>query len=77
MYDQCLQEVRHKLESTDNWERTQKEQSLQELIQKIERVCVGFDNHKQQVFNLVQVLKSLFLYTQGEKDTMEGFGYNF
>jgi hypothetical protein len=77
VYDQCLQEVQDKLELTDNCERTQKEQSLHELIQKIERVCVGFDNHKQEVFNLVQALKTLFLYTQGEKDTVEEIGRNF
>ncbi len=46
VYDQCLQEVRDKLESMDNWERMQKEQSLHKLIRKIERVCVGFDDHK-------------------------------
>jgi hypothetical protein len=55
----------------------QKEQSLHELTQKIERVCMGFDDHKQEVFNLVQALKTLFLYTQGEKDIMEEFGCNF
>ncbi len=77
VYDQCLQEVQDKLESTDNWERTQKEQLLHELIQMIEQVCVGFDDHKQEVFNLVQVLKTLFLYMQGEKDTVEEFGHNF
>ncbi len=76
-YDQGLQEVQDKLELMDDWERMQKEQSLHELIQKIERVCVGFDDHKQEVFNLVQVLKMLFLYTQGEKDTMEEFRHNF
>jgi hypothetical protein len=77
VYDQCLQEVRDKLKLTDDWERTQKEQSLHELIQKIERVCVGFDYHKQEIFNLVKVLKLLFLYMQGEKDTVEEFGCNF
>ncbi len=77
VYDQCSQEVNDKLESTDNWERTQKEQSLHELIQKIEQVCMGFDDHKQEVFNLVQALKTLFLYTQEEKDTVEEFGRNF
>jgi hypothetical protein len=35
------------------------------------------NNHRQEVFNLVQVLKMLFLYTQGEKDTVEEFGRNF
>ncbi len=39
VYNQCLQEVRDKLEWTD-WEKTQKEQLLEELIRKIERICV-------------------------------------
>jgi hypothetical protein len=55
----------------------QKAQYLHKLIKKIEQICVGFDNHKQEVFNLVQALKTLFLYTQGEKDTVEEFGQNF
>ncbi len=77
VYDQCSQEVHDKLENTVNWEKTQKEQSLHELIQNIERICVGFDDHKQKVFNLVQSLKTLFLYMQSEKDTVEEYGQNF
>ncbi len=77
MYDQCSQEVRNKLEAMDDWERTQRNQSLHELIQKIERICIGFNNHKQEVFDLVQALKMLFLFTQGEKDTMDEYGRNF
>jgi hypothetical protein len=46
VYDQCSQEVRDKLKVTDNWERTQRNQSLHKLVQKIECICVGFDDHK-------------------------------
>ena len=67
VYDQCSQEVRDKLESSDGWEDVQADQSLHELILKIERICVGFDDHKQEVYNLVQAMKTLFLYTQTEK----------
>ena len=77
LYGQCSQEVQDKLKSTENWEATQKEQSLHELIRKIEKICVGFDDHKQEVFNLVQALKTLFLYTQGERETVEEYGRNF
>ena len=77
VYDQCSQEVRDKLESTDDWDKTQKEQSLEELIRKIERICVGFGDHKQEVFNLVQAVKTLYLYTQGEKESVEEYGRNF
>ncbi len=46
VYDQYSQEVKDKLEATDNWERIQQDQSLHELIQKVEWICVGFDDHK-------------------------------
>ncbi len=29
------------------------------------------------MFNLVQALKTLFLYTQGEKESLEEYGQNF
>ena len=53
VYNQCSQEVRDKLESSDGWDTVQNDQSLHQLILKIERICVGFDDHKQEVYNLV------------------------
>ena len=38
MYDQCSQEVRDKFESSDRWETVQADQSLHELLLRIERV---------------------------------------
>ena len=64
VYDQCSQEVREKLESSDGWETVQNDQSLHQMILKIKRIYVGFDDHKQEVYNLVQAMKTLFLYTQ-------------
>ena len=61
LYDQCYQEVRDKLESSDGWETVHTDQSLNKLILKIDRICVSFDNHKQEVYNLVQAMKTLFL----------------
>ncbi len=77
VYDQCLQEVRNKLESVDNWDRIQQEQSLHEPITKIKKICLGFNDHKQEVFNLVQSLKTLFLYMQSKKDMVKEYGQNF
>ena len=77
VWDQCSLEVRNKLEASNNWERTQREQSLHKLISKIERICMGFDDHKQEIFNLVQALKTLFLYTQTNKETVEEYTQNF
>ncbi len=69
--------MKDKLEGADDWATTQNEQSLHNLINKIERICVGFDYHKQEVFNLVQALKTLFLYSQNDKETVEQYGRNF
>jgi hypothetical protein len=68
--------VRDKLDASDDWECTQREQSLHELISKIECICVGFDDHKQEIFNLVQALKTIFQYTQTDKETVEEFTRN-
>ena len=69
--------MKDKLEGMANWEGTQRDQSLHDLINKIERICVGFNNHKQEVFNLVKALKTLFLYSQSDKETMEQYDRNF
>ncbi len=44
---------------------------LHDLILQIEKICVGFDDHKQDVYNLMQALKTLFLYTQSEKESIK------
>jgi hypothetical protein len=77
VYDQCSLEVRDKLEASNDWDRVQREQLLHDLISKIKRTCVGFDDHKQEVFNLVQALKTLFLYTQTEKESIDEYAHNF
>ena len=38
---------------------------------------MGFDDHKQEIFNGVQALKMLFLYTQGEKENVEDYSHSF
>ena len=60
VYDQCLEEVQDKLKATKDWDTMQSEQSLHKLNRRIKKICVGFDDHKQSVFNLVQSLKTLF-----------------
>ncbi len=70
VYDQCSEAVKEKLETTDDWDKTQRDQLLYKLINKIKRICVGLDDHKQEVFNLVQALKTLFLYTCRRKKSL-------
>jgi hypothetical protein len=41
------------------------------------QICVGFNNHEKKVFNLVQALNALFLYTQTKKESVEEYSCNF
>ena len=41
VYDQCSQEVRDKLKAMKDWETVQATRSLDELIKRIERICVA------------------------------------
>ena len=76
VYDQCSQEVREIWNHRTDGIPCKNNQSLHHLILKIERVCVGFDNHKQEVYNLVQAMKTLFLYTQTDKESVEYYSRN-
>ena len=69
--------MRDKLEASNGWDKTQRDQSLHDLITKIKRICIGFDDNKQEVFNLVQALKTLFLYTQTNKESIDEYAGNF
>jgi hypothetical protein len=77
VFNQCLQEVQDKLKTSNDWDKTQRNQSLHELIMKIEKICIGVDNYKQEVFLMVQALKRLFLYTQTDRESMEKYSWNF
>ncbi len=77
VYDQCLLKVRDKLEASNRWDKTQREQLLHDLITKIKRICVRFNGHEQEVFNLVQALKTLFLYMQAKKESINEYTRDF
>ena len=77
VYDQCSEQAKTKLDASNGWEGILNNQELHELILKVERICVGFDNHKQDVYNLVQSLKSLMLTSQGKKETVDGYVQSF
>jgi hypothetical protein len=77
VYAQCSQGVRDKLKASKDWSIIEQEQSLHDLVTQVEKICVGFGDHKRDIFNLVQALNTLFLYAQGEKESVEEYGRNF
>jgi hypothetical protein len=76
VYEQCSQEVKDKLATTDGWEAVEAAQSLHLLINKIQKICVGFDEHEQETFNLVESLKALYLYSQEKWESVDEYARN-
>ncbi len=74
VYNQCSLDVRDKLEVSNDWDKTKREQLLHDLISKIKRICIGFNNHKQEVF---QALKKPFQYTQMDRKSVDKYVRNF
>ncbi len=58
------------------WEKSQKNQSLHNFIKMIERICMEFDDHKQEIFNLLQALKMLSLLTWTGKESIDKNTWN-
>ncbi len=47
VFGKCLQEVKDKLEGSDGYKLIQRKQFFHKLVQKIEWICMGFDDHLQ------------------------------
>jgi hypothetical protein len=47
------------------------------LLASVERICMGLDDHKQEIFNLVQALKTLFWYLQSKMESVKEYLQNF
>jgi hypothetical protein len=47
------------------------------LLASVERICMGLDDHKQEIFNLVQALKMLFWYLQSKMESVKEYLQTF
>ena len=73
VYDQCSQQIKDKLQSEQGWEAVERGQTTHELIGRIERVATGFEEHKQETYNLVQSMRRLYLHMQGENESVADY----
>ncbi len=71
VWDQCLKEITDKLDVWEECKKTQMNQSLHNLITKKDGICMGFNSHKQEIFNPVQGLKMLLLHIQANKESIK------
>ena len=73
VYDQCSQEIKDKLQFEQGWEVVERDQSTHQLFGRIERIATGFEEHKQETYNLVQSMRRLYLHMQGENESVADY----
>ena len=61
LYDQCSKAVKIRLETVDEWDRIDCDQSVHDLVKAIQKICVSHDDTNQDMYNVVQACKNMFL----------------
>jgi len=69
--DQSSETVKAGLERVYNWNTTNANQDLHNLINSIRVICTGHDNRNQDMYNMVQVCKNMFLSRQEDHVSIE------
>jgi len=67
LYDQCSDAVKTRLETVDGWDRIDCDQSVYDLVKAIQKICVGHDDTNQDMYNVVQACKNMFLFRQSDE----------
>ena len=77
VYDQCSEAVKSQLKTTENWETIEDDQSLHLLIKVIQKICMGHDDTNQDMYNVVQACKNMFLFQQNDETSTEDYVRDF
>jgi len=77
VYDQCSEAVKSRLETTEKWTTIECDQSLHELINAIQKICVGHYDTNQDMYNVVQACKNMFLFKQDDGVSAEDYIRDF
>jgi hypothetical protein len=77
VYDQCSEAVISRIETSKNLEQIEDNQSLHLLIRAIQKICVGHDDTNQDMHNVVQACKNMFLFRQNDDASTEDYVKDF
>ena len=64
-----LQEVKDKIKASEDFAEVDANKEVHRPIQIIQRVCTGFEDHRQGIYGMVQAMRKLFLQMQ-KKETV-------
>eukprot|EP00956_Cyclotella_meneghiniana_P028544 scaffold66757_cov136-Cyclotella_meneghiniana.AAC.1 len=76
LWEQCSPSVQGKLKGEEGWAAVDTNKDPVALIQRMKRVCCGFEAHKQPVHALVQSMKVLTTHIQ-QNETNEQYKEEF
>ena len=77
VYNQCSEGVKSKLKASANWDQIEANQSLHNLINTIQKNCVGHDDTNQDMYNVVQACKNIFLFWKEDRTSTEDYLQDF
>jgi len=69
--------VKSRIKTGDDWDRIDCNQSVQGLIKAIQKIYVGHDDTNQDMCNVVQVCKNMFLFRQDDGTSTEDYVRDF
>ena len=73
LLNQCDTTVLRRLKGEDGWEQVEQDRNPVVLVQRLRRVCCGFDTHKQPIYALVQAIKMLCTHMQKGGESNEKY----
>ena len=77
IYNQCSEAVKSRLEASANWDQIDCNQSLHDLTNAIQKICVGHEDTNQDMYNVVQACKNMFLFRQEDGTSTKDYLRNF
>ena len=77
IYDECSKAVKFRLKTADNWDTIKDDQSLHLLIKAIQKICVDHNDTNQDMYNVVQACKHMFLFQQDNDTPTEDYIRDF
>ena len=77
LYDRCSEAVKTRLKTVDGCDRIDCDQSVHDLVKVIQKICVGHDDTNQDMYNVVQACKNMFLSRQSDETLTEDYLRDF
>jgi len=77
LWEQCSPSVQGRIKGMDDYPTLEASRDPVDLIKKIHQVCCGADAHRQPIYAMVQTVKALATFFQGNRQSNEDYKEKF